>query len=77
MILIYKTKPEHTEQIMFGMFGKYEQINKLGNIWKPVWNTDGKLIIISFWNFVGYKNNRNKITRNYWKTGATCWSWKI
>ena len=30
MILKYKKhKPEHIQQIMFGGFGKYEQINKL------------------------------------------------
>jgi hypothetical protein len=32
MILIYNKKPEYTDQIMFGRFGKYEQINKLGCI---------------------------------------------
>ena len=40
MILIYKTKPEHTEQIMFGMFGKYEQINKLPASVKKTDNND-------------------------------------
>jgi hypothetical protein len=29
MILIYKPKPEHIQQIVFSGFGKYEQINKL------------------------------------------------
>jgi hypothetical protein len=32
MILIYKTKPEHIQQILFSGFGKYEQTNKLGKI---------------------------------------------
>jgi hypothetical protein len=32
MILIYKPKPEHIQQIVFSGFGKYEQINKLGNM---------------------------------------------
>jgi hypothetical protein len=29
MILIYKPKPEHIQQIVFSGFGKYEQTNKL------------------------------------------------
>jgi len=29
MILIYKTKPEYIQQIVFSGFGKYEQTNKL------------------------------------------------
>ena len=29
MILIYETKPEHIQQILFSGFGKYEHINKL------------------------------------------------
>lgn len=29
MILIYKPKPVHIQQIAFSGFGKYEQINKL------------------------------------------------
>jgi len=32
MILIYKPKPEHIQQIVFSGFGKYEQTNKLPTI---------------------------------------------
>lgn len=32
MILIYETKPEYIQQLLFSGFGKYEQTNKLAVI---------------------------------------------
>lgn len=50
MILIYKTKPEYIQQIMFSGFGKYEQTNKLQGIEK----TGNKLIKNGKNNILGY-----------------------